>query len=299
VIDQQYLTSWNNKQAKKYSAADGNFSFGSVFRVEPLDERIQAGIAGSETMTPGELVSAMEDAGTVDLRGTSVLPLALKVIRKGGPVESAELRSAIETLKAWMEAGAHRRDANSDGVYEHADAIRIMDAWWRPWVEGQFRPALGNQLFEAIEDQLPVDDGNRAAHMGSAFQGGWWGYISKDLRTLLKKKKKKGKGGGKGGKDAGASKKKGREGVKGRYSRIYCGGGKLSACREALLVSLQRALATPVTEIYPPVEGCNQGDNQWCHDAIEFRPVGLVDQPYIHWINRPTFQQVVEIFNHR
>jgi hypothetical protein len=54
-----------------------------------------------------------------------------------------------------------------------------------------------------------------------------------------------------------------------------------------------------VSDIYPPVEGCTQGDNQWCHDAIEFRPVGLVEQPYIHWVNRPTFQQVVEIFNHR
>jgi acyl-homoserine lactone acylase PvdQ len=298
VIDQQYLTSWNNKQAKQYSAADGNFGFGSVYRVEPLDERIQAAIAGPETMTPGELVSAMEDAGTVDLRGDSVLPLALKVIRKGGPVQSEQLRSAIETLSAWEQAGAHRRDADGDGVYEHSEAIRIMDAWWRPWVEAQFKPILGNQLFLAIEDQLPIDDGNRAAHMGSAFQSGWWGYISKDLRTLLSKKKgkKKGKGGGK----AFASKKKGKKNkVRGRYSRIYCGGGKLRRCREALLVSLQQALATPVSELYPPVEGCTQGDNQWCYDAIEFRPVGLIEQPFIHWINRPTFQQVVEIFEHR
>jgi acyl-homoserine lactone acylase PvdQ len=296
VIDQQYLSSWNNKQAPKFSAADGNFGYGSVYRVEPLDERIQAGIAGPETMTPGELVSAMEDAGTVDLRGDSVLPLALRVIRKGGPVESTPLRNAIELLRAWEKAGAHRRDADGDGVYEHAEAIRIMDAWWRPWVEAQFKPVLGNELFLAIEDQLPIDDGNRAAHMGSAFQGGWWGYISKDLRTLLTKKKGKKKGGGK----AAASKKKGKKGkVRGRYSRIYCGGGKLSRCREALLVSLQQAVATPASELYPPIEGCTGGDNQWCHDAIEFRPVGLVDQPFIHWINRPTFQQVIEIFNHR
>ena len=91
VIDQQYLTSWNNKQAKKYSAADGNFSFGSVFRVKPLDDRIQAGIAGAETMTPAELINAMEDAGSVDLRGDAVLPLVLKVIRKGGPVDDPQL----------------------------------------------------------------------------------------------------------------------------------------------------------------------------------------------------------------
>ena len=294
VIDQRYLSSWNNKQAKRYSAADGNFSFGSVFRVEPLDERIQAGIAGPETMTPGELVSAMEDAGTVDLRGSSVLRLALKVIRKGGPVRSAELRGAIRTLKAWMKAGAHRRDSNGDGTYEHSDAIRIMDAWWRPWVEAEFRPTLGNQLFGAVEDALPIDDGNRAAHMGSAFQGGWWGYVSKDLRTLLSNKKH-GKGGAKGG----TSKKRNKGGVKGRYSRVYCGRGGLKRCRRALVRSLQRALATPASDVYPAVEGCTQGDDQWCHDAIQFRPVGLIEQPYIHWINRPTFQQVVEIFNHR
>jgi len=33
-------------------------------------------------------------------------------------------------------------------------------------------------------------------------------------------------------------------------------------------------------------------------DAIWQRPVGGATQPLIHWINRPTFQQVNEIQRH-
>jgi acyl-homoserine lactone acylase PvdQ len=297
VIDQKYLTSWNNKQAKRYSAADDNFAFGSVFRVKPLDDRIQAGIAGSNTMSLAELVDAMEDAGTVDLRGDAVLPWLLKVIRRG-PVHDAELRNAISVLEGWQRSGAHRRDANGDGVYEDAEAIAIMDAWWPRLVNAQFRPILGGPLFDRIEGLLSVDDENRPAHLGSAFQGGWWGYVQKDLRTLLQKAKRKGKGQqGRPGKAARKGKGKGR--VKDRYSRIYCGNGKLNACRRTLLSSLQEALAVPESELYPPVPDCTQGSRQWCFDAIRFRVVGLIDQPYIHWINRPTFQQVVEVQGHR
>ena len=36
-------------------------------------------------------------------------------------------------------------------------------------------------------------------------------------------------------------------------------------------------------------------DPQWCFDAVRQRPTGGASQPLIHWINRPTYQQVVEI----
>jgi acyl-homoserine lactone acylase PvdQ len=297
VIDQPYLTSWNNKQAKKYSAADDNWAFGSVFRNKPLDDRIQAGIAGANKMTLAELIDAMEDAGTVDLRGDAVLPVVLKVIRRKR-VGDPELQHAIDVLAAWQRSGAHRRDANADGVYEDAEAIRIMDAWWPRLVVAQFKPTLGDELFGRIEAMLPVDDHNRPDHLGSAFQGGWWGYVAKDLRSLLQKAKAKRKGGS-ANKSVVAAKKKGKGKVKGAYSRIYCGGGKLKKCRKALLASLDQALAVPESELYPGVEGCTEGNNQWCYDAIEFRPVGLLDQPFIHWINRPTFQQAVEVQGHR
>ena len=35
-----------------------------------------------------------------------------------------------------------------------------------------------------------------------------------------------------------------------------------------------------------------------CSDSIEFKPTGAISQPLIEWVNRPTFQQAVEIQGH-
>jgi hypothetical protein len=35
-----------------------------------------------------------------------------------------------------------------------------------------------------------------------------------------------------------------------------------------------------------------------CSDSIQFRAIGAVTQPLSEWINRPTFQQAVEIAGH-
>ena len=47
----------------------------------------------------------------------------------GTPSDPQQARGR-QTLQAWIAAGAHRRDRDQDGIYEHADAIQIMDAWW-------------------------------------------------------------------------------------------------------------------------------------------------------------------------
>jgi hypothetical protein len=97
---------------------------------------------------------------------------------------------------------------------------------------------------------------------------------------------------------------------KGRYSRIYCGGGRrgrqsprrlLRGCRARLTGALVRAARTPASRLYQD-EVCRkqsrQGD-QACYDAVYFRPLGAITQPLIPWINRPTFQQAVEVQGHR
>ena len=43
VINQDYLTSWNNKQAPGYRASEGQYGYSSIYRSEPLDERILPG----------------------------------------------------------------------------------------------------------------------------------------------------------------------------------------------------------------------------------------------------------------
>ena len=69
-------------------------------------------------------------------------------------------------------------------------------------------------------------------------------------------------------------------------------------CRKALLASLDAAAKVPATTVYSGDPLCKDGD-QWCYDAIRQRPIGGATQPLIAWINRPTFQQAVEIQGHR
>ena len=67
-------------------------------------------------MTRAELVEAMEDAATVDLRGNAVLGVALRVLRSGKKALPVKIRKAMKTLGAWRKAGAHRRDSDGDGT---------------------------------------------------------------------------------------------------------------------------------------------------------------------------------------
>jgi acyl-homoserine lactone acylase PvdQ len=258
VTDQTYLTSWNNRQAPDY-----NTGYSSLYRSQPLDARIKRDIAGTGKVSLHQLISDMEDAGTVDLRGDRVLPWILKVINTQ-PVTNPARKAAVQKLTAWGAAGAHRIDRNKDGAYEHTQAIRIIDAWWPRLVAAEFKPTLGQALF----DQTPFGH-DAPGRLGSSFNSSSYGYVQKDLRDLL-----------------GAS-------VQGPYSRVYCGKGDLVACRNALLNSLSSALQHDSNgEIYG-------GESQSAHDKIGFRAIGAITQPNIPWVNRPTFQQAVEIPGHR
>ncbi len=42
VVDQQYLSSWNNKQARAYRASDSEWGYQPIYRSDSLDERIEA-----------------------------------------------------------------------------------------------------------------------------------------------------------------------------------------------------------------------------------------------------------------
>ncbi|MFL5781503.1 MAG: penicillin acylase family protein [Thermoleophilaceae bacterium] len=270
TIDQRYLTSWNNKQAPGYRTSDSKWSYSPVFRSQSLDDRVRAGIRGSSKMSLVGLINAMEDAGTVDLRGTRDLPLALRVLGKQS--KHPKLARAIKTLRSWVRAGAHRRDRDHNHRYEHSEAVLILDAWFPRWVDAEFKPTIGGDVFDRIDAINEVDNApnNHGDHLGSAYDDGWYGYINKDLRQVLGKR------------------------VRGRYSRTYCGGGKLKACRALLARTLTGALKLSRARVYSGDSACEDGD-QWCWDAVRQRPLGAITQPLIHWINRPTFQQAVEI----
>ncbi|MEV6262545.1 penicillin acylase family protein [Streptomyces sp. NPDC051784] len=274
---QDYYISWNNRQARDYSTA--GFGFGSVHRGDLLDDRVSELVAEGG-VTRASLTRAMEEAALTDLRGEQLLPELLKVIRSQ-PVTDPELNAVVQQLDAWRSAGAQRKEtASGSHAYTHADAVRIMDAWWPKLIEAEFRPGLGDGLYDALTASLATDEspaashGPSGAHSGSAFQYGWWGFADKDLRQVLGQP------------------------VKGPLAKTYCGNGDLSTCRASVLSTLKSAAAEPADEVYPGDDSCGAGE-QWCTDAIIHRPLGGISQKSIHWQNRPTYQQVVEFPSHR
>jgi hypothetical protein len=270
-VDQDYLVNWNNKQARGYRSADAN-AYSSTYRSVLLEDRVKAAIAGGRKMDLTQLIEAMEMAGTEDLRAYVDVPPALKVIgRSSDP--------AVKTLRDWLRSGAQRKDADGDKVYEHADAIRILDAWWPKWIAAEFRPTLGKAAFDTLTKTIAIDNppNNGGQHLGSSYQGSWYGFVSKDLRTVLGRK------------------------VKGRYAKTFCGKGSLKRCRAALEKSLAAAAAEPNDAVYTGDKVCqkaNKPHDQLCYDAIQQRPTGGATQPLIEWVNRPTFQQADEIQRH-
>ncbi len=268
VVDQPVLTSWNNRQAPGYAGADSNV-FSSVFRSQMLDRQIALRLRGAHKLTLAGMVDAMEQAGTTDLRGMTSLPLALRIL--GTPKDPA-LAAAVAKLRAWSARGTHRIDRNRDGAYDDAEAVRIMDAWWPRLIKAMFQPVMGKRLLAQLETTYQVDNepNNEGDHLGSAYQEGFYGYVLKDLERVLKRP------------------------VKQRYAVAFCGRGRLAACRRALASALKSALGEKATDTYPADAVCKAGD-QACLDSVRFRPLGGVTQPLIPWINRPTYQQAVEV----
>ncbi|MFD7227176.1 penicillin acylase family protein [Streptomyces sp. NPDC059881] len=274
---QDYYISWNNRQAADYNTA--GFGFGSVHRGDLLDDRV-AKLVADGGVTRASLTRAMAEAGLTDLRGEQLLPELLRILRSA-PVTDPRLNTAIQQPDSWRAAGSQRKEtAPGSHTYGHADAVRIMDAWWPLLVEAEFRPGLGDDLYRSLTASIAVDEspaahhGPAGGHSGSAFQYGWWGFTDKDLRQVLG------------------------EQVGGPLAKTYCGGGQLTACRDALLTTLGQAVAKPATEVYPGDGTCGAGD-QWCADTLVHRPLGGITHPAVHWQNRPTYQQVVEFPSHR
>ncbi|HZN72755.1 MAG TPA: penicillin acylase family protein [Micromonosporaceae bacterium] len=271
-VNQDFYISWNNKQALDYSAADGNFSFGAIHRGDLLDDGIRAATAGGAKLDRAGVTRVMADAAVTDLRGRYNLPNLLAVINSQ-PVTDPAQQARVTALQTWLANGARRIETTPGSrVYRDGEAIRVFDAWWPLFVQAEFAPVLGADLYAALVRAMQIDeppsDAHAQSHKGSSFQYGWWGYVSKDLRSVLGQP------------------------VSSPLPQTYCGNGSLAACRSILLSTLATAAATPATVTYPGDSTCAAGD-QWCADSIVQSALGGITHPPISWQNRPTYQQVV------
>ena len=204
------ILNWNNRPAASVGAADSNFSYGSVHRVDLL----RAAVSARKKHSLATLTGAMNKAATQDLRVVRVWPI-IRAVLQTGPAPSARAEAAAGLLDTWRTNGSSRLDRGLDGKIDDPGAA-VMDAAWPRLADAVMGTVLGPLTARLAALHGRSDD---AGPGGSSYISGWYGYVDKDLRTLL-----------------------GRE-VRGPYSRRYCGAGVLETCRQALWAALDEAAA--------------------------------------------------------
>jgi acyl-homoserine lactone acylase PvdQ len=234
------LVNWNNRPAAGWGAADDNWEYGAVHRVQMLD----AGLARTDKHTPASVVAAMNRAATTDLRVEQVLPVVEDVLRSG-PAPSARDAHLLELIDAWRAAGPAWLDRDGDGKVDSA-AAPIVEQLYPRIADAVLGGALGPQL--AAFDQLTGDTANPE----SDFTGGQMGYVVKDLRSLLGQP------------------------VKSPFKTKFCGQGDLAACRDALWAAVTAsgdALAAAQGSATPDAWRIDE-------PIIKFAPLGTPTIPY-------------------
>ena len=254
------IVNWNNKPAPQFSSADDNFSYGQIQRVLLLQRNLKA---GKNSIV--DVVNTMNKAATQDLRATIVWPVIAQVLAKAA-APSPRAAAMKGLVDSWVQRGGERIDANGDGKVDDPGAA-IIDAAWPKLADAVLTPVLGSltdRLAALMErDNAPNPD-------GSSFIDGWYGYVDKDLRTLLGQK------------------------VAAPYANHYCGNGDVTTCAQELWAALDAAGAQ-----LQAAQGADPA--AWRSDAtaerIQFAPGFLTTT--MRWTNRPTYQQVLVFDGHR
>lgn len=304
---QGFFVSWNNKPAPGFSAADDQYGYGPTYRSQMLVRQLRLAIRLTHhRLTRADVVKAMETAASQDLDGLTVLPQLLAYV--SGQHEPHGVAQMLGVLARWQAAGAHRRRANpSAGQYQYHAAVAIMDELEPELIEAVYDRLLGpggiggqgstggatSSGYRILPMQFVNTPNSGGAHLGSAYDGGWEGYMQKTLQQL-----------------------RGLHPLDPFTSVItakWCTRGPAS-CRKSINAVLLHVYDTLKKEngsadvaawkinselVADRASSGNTHETLPVYDAIRFRPLGVVTQPLIDWQNRPTFQQVVQFPAHR
>jgi acyl-homoserine lactone acylase PvdQ len=254
------IVNWNNKPAPGFASADDNFSYGAVHRSLLLSRGVQG-----EKKSVLDLVRTMNKAATQDLRAVEVWPVVITMLQRA-PAPSARDQQLAELVTAWSKAGASRLDRNGDGKIDDPGAA-VLDAAWPKLADAVLKPVLGS-LTDRLSQLMERDDAPNPN--GSAYIDGWYGYVLKDLSSIL-----------------GVT-------VKSPFANRYCGNGDAVNCAKSLWAALDAA-----GNDLQSAQGADP--QQWRADAtkerIQFAPGFL--PVTMRWSNRPTFQQILSFDGHR
>jgi acyl-homoserine lactone acylase PvdQ len=198
------IVNWNNKVARGLQAADDEWGYGAITRVDLLNR----GLAKHAKQTLATVTGAMNAAATQDLRSVEVTPVLARLLASGAP--NARDAKMVQLLRAWTAAGSSRLDRNLDGKIDDPGAA-VMDAAWPKIADAVMKPVLGPQLDELATLMARFD------LPPSGQFGGWQSYVYKDLRTQLGDR------------------------VKAPLRTRYCGGGDVAACRASVWDAIDQA----------------------------------------------------------
>jgi penicillin amidase len=273
------IASWNDAPARGWWAADFQNSYGPIHRADLLEARLAAFRETGQRHDVASMIEIAADASFTDLRGQELLPLLIRLMQEG-PLSDEQLE-VTGLMQAWLDAGsgqwisgtpglgAFRRDRDDSGAYDMRRQVLLMDAWYPRLLERCLPQLIA---VESLVGQARYD-APRA--QGSAFQEGWFQHLARVLQMAL--------------------------GVtETPYRVLRCADGTQAGCRNAVLEALDQALADL---------GGFEGRDDWTgsplapsgeeavedYDAVEHRAFSAIGVPPIHWTNRPTFQQAVEV----
>ena len=162
----------------------------SIYRSLLLEDRVKRGIKGARKMTLPQLVDAMETAGvhrparrrrccpTCCARSASRRTRALRDGRRQAARLGRGRRACARTRTATASTTTPRRCGS-----------------WTPggrcWCAAPSSRRSARTLYDRFIGFKNLDNepNNHGAHLGSAYQGGTYGLVQKDLRTLLGRKR--------------------------------------------------------------------------------------------------------------
>jgi acyl-homoserine lactone acylase PvdQ len=261
VLNSGVLNNWNNKPARGFPAADDQWAYGSINRVDLLNRNTNM----RRKNTLATLTGAMNAAATQDVRAIEFVPVLARLL-KGGTPPSARASQMLAILEDWRAKGGSRLDRDLDGKIDHPGAA-IMDAAWNRLADAAMTPVLGKPLADQLSSKLH----SRYDQPPDGQFSGWHQYMDKDLRTLMGEK------------------------VRGPFANRYCGAGDINVCRAALWAALE-ATGVELEAAQGPDPNAWRADAN--AERIKFLP-GLL--PFtMRYTNRPTgIQQVIEFKGHR
>lgn len=251
---QGWIVNWNNQPSRGWANGDASM-WGPTQRVKLQVARMKGLFRGGQKASLSDIVDVIRSVATSDGNAVILGPRMLKLA--GSP--SGRTRDALAAAAEWIDAGAHRTDANRDERQDFPIAVALWDTWYKKLVHAVF----DDELKGAYDLTIPIAD-DAPSNNGSAY----YSSLSNHLWNLF-----------------GSTRK--------NLAMDYCddhGTSATETCARLVRRSL-RAAAGALTRRF----GSNLSKWRWPADYIEFSEVGALSVDPIPWQNRGTYNQAIEV----